>query len=148
MIPAAVLLTAVEPGGWKECSGDPHGLKACTWVYPLDGIPEPEATKLAVYRHGRLLWSTEGKPFIWDFVFLNGGAKLAYATGPMHFGMNCYLVSSGTGTRIDSFDCYHHDEPNWPQWVRDLLGPRDERPEPKTWREKSGRSKMPGGGGE
>jgi hypothetical protein len=151
-IPIAVLLAAAAPMAqndlkpYKQCLDGPQGLKACTLSYLVPELAPPgHATmddvlpqRLIVYRYGRRLFSVKNGPFIWNFAFLENGKELAFAQGPLHFGMMCHLVLSATGKEVAQEDCFSSDEKS-SKWVSDLESQEGHQlsPEPFDWAEVS-----------
>jgi hypothetical protein len=99
----------------------PAGLDSWTLKY---GVPDlnqgPLPGTLVVARNGRVVRRIEGDPFVWRWVFLDGGQQIAYETGPLHFGMSCVLLDLASGKRMADFDCYHDLPAGAPAWVSAL----------------------------
>jgi hypothetical protein len=101
----------------------PHGLDG--WVL-LGGFP-PELqeyneypTTLVIARHGHIIRRIQGDPFLWGWMFTSDGRRVAYSSGPLHFGMTCMLIDIGSGKAIDDYDCYHDLPDDAPNWVKAL----------------------------
>ncbi len=74
----------------------PHGLSGYTVLLPIPNqgyLP----TKLIVSRKGKVVRKFAGDPFVWNWMFVDDGRKVAIEAGRLHFVMNCYLIDIRTG---------------------------------------------------
>ena len=95
--------------GWTINDTDPdHGSE----YFPV---------KLVIARKGRIIRKISGDPFVWQWMFLADGKRIAYQSGPFHFSLQCVLADVDSGKTLQSYDCFH--EPlagDAPGWVKDL----------------------------
>jgi hypothetical protein len=98
----------------------PDGLVGWTLESPVPDSgygDERFAFTLVIARAGRIVRRIDGDPMIWRWIYWDDGRRVAYETGPFHFGMMCVLVDVKTGRRVGSVDCYHELPDNAPAWV-------------------------------
>ena len=79
---------------------------------------------LVIARNGRVIRRIKGNAFIWNWTFLKDGRRIAYESGPLHFGLQCELYDLKTGRVLDSIDCFHGIPENAPAWLVALEGSR------------------------
>jgi hypothetical protein len=75
---------------------------------------------LIIARHGHVVRRIDGSPFLWSWIFLDDGKRIAYQSGPLHFGMACILADIASGKQLATFDCYSTPRDTAPKWVDDL----------------------------
>jgi hypothetical protein len=105
----------------------PNGLEGWTldWPVPDSGYGDERfAVTLVIARHSHVIRRVSGDSFIWRWIFWADGRQLAYETGPLHFSAACYLVRLSDGHQLDSYDCYHDEPPQQPEWVKALEASR------------------------
>lgn len=100
----------------------PHGLEGWTLNGPLpDGTEDDKYPYiLVIARNGKEIRRFEGSAFVWKWMFVDDGSRVAYESGPLHFGMSCILADIATGRELGIYDCYHELPDNAPEWVRTL----------------------------
>ncbi len=101
----------------------PDGLEAWTLESPVPDSgygDERFAFTLLIARDGHVVRRIDGDPIIWRWIFWKDGSRVAYETGPFHFGVTCVLVDVKTGRRMGSVDCYHDLPKDVPDWVTAL----------------------------
>lgn len=99
----------------------PDGLEGWTLDSPIPDHPgETFPFTLVIARKGHVLRKIEGDPFVWQRIFWNDGREIAYESGPLHFGLQCNLVSVATGKQLASYDCFHGIPDNTPDWLKAL----------------------------
>jgi hypothetical protein len=84
-------------------------------LYPYPG-QAPLAGRLVLYRGGKVLQNiSTGPQVFWDWQFQDGGKRVAYSTGPTHFGAAlCSLRDVDTGKIIEEWDVHGGKEaPAW-----------------------------------
>jgi hypothetical protein len=106
----------------------PHGLDSWALLgrFP-SGLEEYDEypTTLIIARRGRIIRRIQGDPFVWTWMFTPDGRRVAYESGPLHFGLQCVLVDIGSGRRIDDYDCYRQLPDDAPNWAKTLESNRD-----------------------
>lgn len=103
----------------------PHGLEGWTLsftIYTNSSDRYPMSLMLA--RRGHVFRRISGSPFLWSWIFWDGGRQVAYEAGPLHFGMTCILKDVATGRELASYDCYHPLPDPAPDWVKALESAR------------------------
>ncbi len=127
-----VLVLAVAVSLWAQNKSKPtesahvrgpSGLEGWTLESPVPDSgygDEKFAFTLVIARGGRVVRRIDGDPMIWRWIFWDGGRRVAYESGPFHFGMTCVLVDVKTGRRAGSVDCYHELPADAPDWVKAL----------------------------
>jgi hypothetical protein len=101
----------------------PNGLEGWTLESPVPDSgygDEKFAFTLVIARDGCIVRRIDGDPIIWRWIFWESGRRVAYETGPFHFGVTCILVDVKTGRRTGSVDCYHELPKDVPDWVEAL----------------------------
>jgi hypothetical protein len=100
----------------------PNGLETWTLNWPIPDDPNQERypVTLVIARHGKIVRKIEGDSFVWKWIFLEDGRKVAYETGPMHWEMWCKLADVETGRVIHSIDCFHELPKTAPAWAKAL----------------------------
>ena len=99
------------PGGWE----------GWTLNYAITGYPgEKFPTTLVLAQHNRVVRRITDEPFIWRWIFLDEGRRVAYETGPLHFAMTCVLLDIQSGKRLGSYDCYGEMPSGAPAWLKQL----------------------------
>src|SRR5579872_135865 len=108
-----------------HCQG-PGALEGWTLLYPrpdavISGGPDRLPLALVISRRGHIIRRIQGASIIWTWFFVDD-QKVAIETGPLHFGMECQLVSISSGKVVADYNCYDHPPANPPQWVSVLEG--------------------------
>jgi hypothetical protein len=104
-----------------EHRAGPNGLEGWTLNSPIPDHPgETFPFTLVIARNGRVIRKIDGDPFVWQWIFWNNGRQVAYESGPLHFGLQCILVSLTTGKQLASYDCFHGVPANAPVWLKTL----------------------------
>lgn len=108
-----------------HCQG-PGALEGWTLLYPrsdavISGGPDRLPLALVVSRRGHVIRRIQGSSIIWTWFFVND-ENVAIETGPLHFGMECELVSINSGKIVADYNCYDHPPRDPPQWVSVLEG--------------------------
>jgi len=101
----------------------PNGLDSWTLNWPLfdsNDADNPLPFVLVISQNGRALQRITGHPFIWKWMFWDGGHQVAYETGPLHFSMACVLMDIGNGRQVDTIDCWQELPTNAPEWAKAL----------------------------
>jgi hypothetical protein len=99
----------------------PNGLEGWTLDFPIPDHPgETFPFTLVIARNGHVVRKIDGDPFVWQWMFWNGGRQVAYESGPLHFGLQCTLVSLANGKQLASYDCFHGVPDNAPGWLKTL----------------------------
>lgn len=99
----------------------PNGLEGWTLDSPIPDHPgDTFPFTLVVARNGRVIRRIDGDPFVWRWMFWQGGQQVAYESGPLHWGLQCTLVSLATGKKLASYDCFYGIPDNAPEWLRTL----------------------------
>lgn len=98
----------------------PNGLEA--WALHANysgGLAEYNQypATLIIARRGRILRRIDGSPFLWSWIFLDGGKRVAYESGPLHGAMSCVLENVTTGKQLAVFDCGVTKGKTVPSWV-------------------------------
>lgn len=113
------------PVSSSHCQG-PGGLEGWKLLYRLPDSPydSPDragrlALGIEVRRKGRFVRRIYGNPVIWDWYFVDE-RRVAFESGPLHFGMECDLVDVDSGKLVAHYNCYHHPPKDPPQWVQTL----------------------------
>jgi hypothetical protein len=75
-------------------------------------------------RRGHVFRRISGSPFLWNWIFWDGGRQVAYEAAPLHFGKICILVDISTGRELASYDCYYEPPDRAPSWVKALENAR------------------------
>jgi len=98
----------------------PHGLEGWTLLNPIESQGDLPMT-LVISQDKKIVHKFPGGPFVWSWIFLNGGRQVAYKSGPLHFSMACVLADIRTGKEQARFDCFAEPLPeNAPTWVKQL----------------------------
>lgn len=101
----------------------PDGLAGWTLDSPIPDHPGGTFPFTLVIAHnGRVIRKIDGDPFVWQWIFWSDGRQVAYESGPLHFGLQCILVSVATGKQLASYDCFHGVPDNAPAWLKTLEG--------------------------
>jgi len=99
----------------------PHGLEGWTLNGPIPDDPEARYPfVLVIARNGREIRRFEGGVFVWKWMFVDDGRRVAYESGPLHFGLSCVLADIASGRELETYDCYHELPDNVPEWVQAL----------------------------
>jgi len=99
----------------------PDGLEGWTLDSSIPYHPgETFPFTLVIARKSRVIRKIDGDPFIWQWIFWDDGLQVAYESGPLHFGLQCTLISVRTGRKLASYDCFHGIPDNAPGWLRTL----------------------------
>lgn len=76
---------------------------------------------LVIARNNQVIRKIAGDPFLWQWMFLPDGKRVAYQSGPFHFSLQCILADINSGKIIQNYDCNPDPLPaNAPPWVKDL----------------------------
>jgi hypothetical protein len=113
---------ADKPAESEHIQG-PNGLEGWTedWPIPGSGYGDQKLpTTLVVARNKHILRRIEGDGFVWNWIFWADGRRIAYESGPLHFGLACVLYDLSKGRELSRVDCYHDLPPDSPDWVRAL----------------------------
>ncbi|MFZ0394459.1 MAG: hypothetical protein WCF17_22630 [Terracidiphilus sp.] len=130
---AALIFAGVLLAGAAQAADDrpvqsphiagPHGLEGWTLNWPLpdnQNAGERYPSTLVIARNGKVLRKIEGGGFVWNWIFWDDGRKVAYESGPLHFGLACNLYDLAKGRDVASFDCFHGIPDNAPAWLQAL----------------------------
>lgn len=106
----------------SEHRAGPNGLEGWTlsWKINDDGPADRYPGALVIARRGKLMRRIEGDPFVWKWMFVNGGKQVAYEVGPLHFSMTCVLLDVKSGRRLGDYDCWSPVGRKAPRWVEAL----------------------------
>jgi hypothetical protein len=105
----------------SEHRAGPNGYEGWTLDSPIPDHPnETFPFTLVVARKGRVVRKIDGDPFVWQWIFWKDGREVAYESGPLHFGLQCTLMSVGSGKKLASVDCFHGIPENAPDWLKAL----------------------------
>jgi len=78
------------------------------------------ATKLVIYRKGRIIRTIAPGGFIRDWRFWKDGTQAAVLSGGLHFAGTSFLYDIATGRQLEHNDCQGlSDEVGCPEWTRD-----------------------------
>jgi len=78
------------------------------------------ATKLVIYRKGRIIRTIAPGGFIRDWRFWKDGTQAAILSGGLHFAGTSFLYDVATGRQLEHNDCQGlSDEVGCPEWTRD-----------------------------
>ena len=104
----------------------PHGLEGWTLNGPIpdDSNHEKYPFTLVIARNGRIWRKIDGSAFVWRWIFWDDGRKVAYESGPLHFGMSCNLYELASGRILKSVDCWQGIPENAPGWLEALESSR------------------------
>ena len=124
---AAVLALALFARNVKEKPiesahvAGPNGLEGWTESVTIEEVANqgPLPIALVIAQRGKVLRRIDGSPFVWNCKFQLDGKRVAYETGPLHFGMMCVLADIRTGKQLESLDCYQ-PPPHMPAWAEEL----------------------------
>src|SRR5579871_1910371 len=99
----------------------PNGWDGWTLNYTIPDHPgERFPMTLVLAQNGRIVRRIEDGPFIWRWMFVAEGHRVAYETGPLHFSATCVLIDTKTGKRLDDYDCWQELPSDAPDWVKQL----------------------------
>jgi hypothetical protein len=99
----------------------PNGLEGWKLEGPVPDTPYDKLPfTLVIARNGKVIRRFDGDAFIWKWMFLEDGKRVAYESGPLHFSLACILADVSSGKRIEIYDCYHDLPADAPAWVRAL----------------------------
>jgi hypothetical protein len=114
-------LAAQHPQETAHVRG-PKGLEGWKLTSVIETLENqgPLPTELILARNGRIIRHIKDEAFIWNWMFLPDGRRVAYETGPLHFSMNCVLLDIPSGRKIAVFDCFSSDREAAPAWVKTL----------------------------
>jgi hypothetical protein len=130
-----ILAVAVATPGWglgDHCTAKgkaaqhvagPHGLQGWTIDYAMPDASygdECFSGVLVIARNGHVIRRRMAEPIIWRWIFWNDGKQLAIEEGPLHFGMRCVLEDLKSGRTVATYDCYHDEPKQMPDWVKAL----------------------------
>jgi len=113
----ALLLQLARPNGppaESTHSAGPNGLSGWTLRDNFDG--DELSTVLLIARQGKVVRRIQGNPIVWRWMFTADGKRVAYESGPLHYGLiTCYLTDIQSGKEVANFDCSRNDSgiPNW-----------------------------------
>jgi hypothetical protein len=103
----------------------PDGFVGWTLDSPIPDHPDERFPfTLVIARNGKVIRKIDGNPFVWDWIFWDNGRKVAYESGPLHFGLQCTLVNVRSGKKLASYDCFHGIPENPPAWLKALENAR------------------------
>jgi len=114
--------TTTSPNETKHVTG-PHGLEGWTLESTIPDYSDPQecfSFTLVLARNGHVIRRREADPIIWKWLFWSDGEQVAIEEGPLHFGMNCVLENVKTGHITATYDCYHDEPKEIPDWVKAL----------------------------
>ncbi len=85
------------------------------YPYPFaGGNQSPIASKLLIYREGRVLRTISTDQVFWDWRFEDHGRKVAYSTGPTHGGAaECVLFDIDAGKTTARWFVRDGQAPGW-----------------------------------
>lgn len=108
----------------SEHRAGPRGLEGWTLDGPIPDHPgEKFPFTLMIARNGRVIRRFPGDAFVWKWMFLEDGERVAYEAGPLHFSLACILADIQTGKQLETFDCFPNPLPaDAPDWVKTLEG--------------------------
>jgi hypothetical protein len=99
----------------------PNGLEGWKREGSLDdGSKNKYPFALLIARNGRKIRRIDGSAFIWKWMFLEDGKRVAYESGPLHFSLTCVLADIETGRQLGIYDCFGELPANAPGWVKTL----------------------------
>lgn len=100
----------------------PHGLEGWTLDGPIPDHPgEKFPFTLVIGRNGRVIRRFPGDGFVWKWMFLDDGKRVAYESGPLHFGLACVLADIQSGKQLEIYNCFPNPLPaDAPDWVKTL----------------------------
>jgi hypothetical protein len=100
----------------------PNGLEGWTLEGPIPDHPgEKFPFTLVIARNGRVIRRFSGEFFVWKWMFLDDGKRVAYEAGPLHFSLACILADIQTGKQLGTYDCFPNPLPaDAPEWVKTL----------------------------
>ena len=105
----------------------PHGLEAWTLNEKVVGHGEERyPVTLVIARNRRILQRVKGNAFIWNWMFQDDGQRVAYESGPFHFGLTCVLGDVATGKQLADYDCFAALPEDAPVWVKTLEAPEQQ----------------------
>ena len=104
----------------------PCGLEGWTLSGPIpdDSSHEDYPFTLVIARQGKIWRRIAGGAFVWNWIFWDDGRKVAYESGPLHFGMSCNLYDLASGRILHSVDCWRGIPDNAPAWLQALEAAR------------------------
>jgi hypothetical protein len=105
----------------SEHKSGPNGLEGWTLSGPIDDqSDEKYPFTLILARNGQVIRRIDGDPFVWKWMFLEDGRRVAYESGPLHFSMTCILAEVNTGRKLAAYDCFRELPSKAPAWVKTL----------------------------
>jgi hypothetical protein len=97
-----------------------NGLEGWTLNYEVEGQGKLP-TALVLARRGQIIRRIDGEPFVWKWIFLSDGKRVALEAGPLHFSMECVLVDIASGKEIEDYNCFSDPlSTDTPAWVKTL----------------------------
>lgn len=111
-------MSALTP---SEHRAGPHGLEGWTLEGPIPDAPNDKFPFiLVIARNGKEIRRFHGSAFIWKWMFLEDAKRVAYESGPLHFGLTCILADLDTGKELSAYDCFRELPADAPDWVKTL----------------------------
>jgi hypothetical protein len=119
---AAQVKTTGKPTESQHQAG-PDSWEGWTLSYVIPDLDPNEIypMTLVLAHKGHVVRRIAGAPFIWEWIFWSHGQQVAYATGPLHFGMQCVLIDIRSSHELGSVDCFHDLPAGAPDWARRLV---------------------------
>jgi hypothetical protein len=99
----------------------PNGLEGWKLEGPIPDQPnEKFPFTLVIARNGKEIRRFDGSPFVWKWMFLDDGKRVAYEDGPLHSSLACVLADIETGKQLGIYDCFGELPADAPAWVKAL----------------------------